>query len=88
MNDPFVVDQARKWADRLLAGTTSDDRARISRMVEAATGRLPDESALASLAGFLDEQTALYGARDGKDARAWADLAHALFNQKDSLYLR
>ncbi|HRQ87667.1 MAG TPA: DUF1553 domain-containing protein, partial [Bacteroidia bacterium] len=85
MNDPFVVDQAQKWAKRILAEPASNDRARIARMVEAATGRLPDESTLDTLAAFLDEQSTLYNARD---ERVWSDLAHAIFNQKGFIYLR
>ncbi len=85
MNDPFVVDQATKWADRTLTGPSPDDHARIARMMEAATGKRPDKTTLDTLAAFLDEQSTLYGARD---KRVWSDLAHAIFNSKDFLYVR
>jgi len=85
MNDPFVSDQARKWADRVLADPALDDSKRIARMFESATGRVPDKTTLDALASFLEEQSTLYGARD---KRVWSDLAHALFNQKDFIYLR
>ncbi len=85
MNDPFVADQARKWATRVLAEPGLDDNARIARMVETATGREPDKSTLDALAAFLGEQSTLYGARD---ERVWSDLAHALFNSKDFIFVR
>lgn len=85
MNDPFVADQAKKWATRALAETGIDDKTRIARMVEAATGREPDKTTLDTLATFLDEQSTLYGARD---ERVWSDLAHALFNSKDFVFVR
>jgi hypothetical protein len=54
-------------------------------MVEAATGREPDKATLGSLAAFLDQQSTLYGIRDG---RVWSDFAHALFNSKDFIFVR
>lgn len=85
MNDPFVIDQGQKWADRVLADTTLAEEARIARMYEAATGRVPENETASALAGFLKSQSAVYGTTD---SRAWADLAHVLFNQKEFLYLR
>lgn len=85
MNDPFVADQAEKWAGRALAETGIDDKTRIARMVETATGREPDKTTIDALAAFLDEQSTLYGARD---ERVWSDLAHALFNSKDFIFVR
>jgi hypothetical protein len=54
-------------------------------MYERATGRIPDPATTAALAAFLKEQATAYGTTD---ARAWTDLAHVLFNQKEFLYLR
>lgn len=85
MNDPFVADQAKKWATRVLAEPGLDDNARIARMVEIATGREPDKTTLDALGAFLGEQSTLYGARD---ERVWSDLAHALFNSKDFIFVR
>ena len=85
MNDPFVIDQGKKWADRMLTDTSLPENVRISRIYEAATTRVPDAATTATLAAFLKDQSTLYGATD---ARAWADLAHVLFNQKDFIYLR
>lgn len=85
MNDPFVIDQGKKWADRILAENGLDENARIARMFEAATTRTPDQNTTAALAAFLKDQSRAYGA---SDSRAWADLAHILLNQKDFIYLR
>jgi hypothetical protein len=85
MNDPFVADQAKKWATRVLAEPGLEDHARVARMVEASTGREPDKATLDTLAAFLVEQSTLYGARD---ERVWSDLAHALFNSKDFIFVR
>lgn len=86
LNDPFVVDQGKKWGARVFADASlSSDKARLSRMYEKATGHPPDETTIAALITFVKEQSKVYGATD---ARAWGDLAHVLFNHKDFLYLR
>ncbi|MDP4583518.1 MAG: PSD1 and planctomycete cytochrome C domain-containing protein [Verrucomicrobiales bacterium] len=85
MNDPFVIDQGKKWADRVLAEAVASDEARIVRMYESATGHLPEPVTAAALAAFLKEQSTTYGTTD---SRAWTDLAHALFNSKDFIYVR
>ena len=84
MNDPFVIEQSEIWAKKSLAGEELSDRERISHMYESATGRIPGDSHIELLQSFLDQQSELHGARD---ERAWADLAHALFNLKDFIYL-
>ncbi len=85
MNDPFVIEQAAKWGARIHGELAPDDEARLAAMFESATGREPSPSVLATLADFLREQSGLHGA---SDERVWSDLAHALFNSKDFLYLR
>ena len=85
LNDPFVLDQGKKWAERVLADPSLSDEARLSRMYEKATGYLPDAPTLAALTAFLEEQSRLHGTTD---TRPWTDLAHVIFNQKAFLYLR
>jgi hypothetical protein len=79
LNDPFVVEQAHRWADRLLAEGPRAPENRIHTMYLAAFGRPPTEAeraeALAFVAGRAD------------DPRAWADLGHVLFNVKEFIFL-
>lgn len=85
MNDPFVVQQAKIWAERSLADPNQTLPQRVGAMVETATGQTVTDPQLAALEQFLAQQADEYGALD---ERAWADLAHALFNAKDFIYLR
>ncbi len=86
MNDPFVVEQAKLWAQRTPAST--DPTQRVRQMYLAAFSRPPTPEELADANTFLAEQRALYGAKDPKgDDRAWADFAHVLFNVKEFIYL-
>ena len=78
LNSPLVRSQAELWAHSLAAsgGPASDT---VRSMFLAALGRPPDASELDSSLGYLGNDA---------DAAAWADLAHAIFNLKEFLYVR
>ena len=91
MNDPLVVEQARLWAERLLNETASQStgasdltRDRIRRMYLDAFARYPSEAELAVAVGFVtDDRTT-----DDAPLSRWAELAHALVNTKEFIFLR
>ncbi|MEJ7638025.1 MAG: DUF1553 domain-containing protein, partial [Singulisphaera sp.] len=85
MNDPFVVQQARLWADRARADTAMPRPEAVSGLYLAAFGRPPTDAERSQALAFLDEQAAAYGAPD--DPRAWADLCHVLINVKEFIYI-
>jgi hypothetical protein len=84
MNDPFVVEQAKLWAQRTPANT--DPSQRVRQMYLSAFSRPPTPDEITDTNTFLAEQRALYGTKDN-DERAWADFAHVLFNVKEFIYL-
>ena len=84
MNDPFIVDQTRVWAKRL--ATVTDPAARVRQMYLAAFSRPPAEHELKDALAFVTAQSQAVGAAP-TDERAWADLAHVLFNVKEFIYL-
>jgi hypothetical protein len=84
MNDPFVADQARLWAGRLLGEVPGSTAARVSRAYREAFAREPSPDELAAAEMFLTAQGVRHG--DDMDA-AWADYCHALFNLKEFLFL-
>jgi hypothetical protein len=84
LNDPFVLEQARLWAERLRDEAPARDR--LDRLYELAFGRPPgDEERTAALA-FLAGQARDHG--PGDDVRAWADLCHVLINVKEFIYIK
>jgi hypothetical protein len=85
LNNPFVLQQAERWAKRTLAAPGQTDAARIRGMYESAFGRPPDESELKLSLGFLAEQAREYG--KASDPRGWSDLAHVLFNSKEFIFI-
>ncbi len=79
LNDPLGHELATLWAKATLAkpGTPSE---RIARMYRGAFGRTPTELETKNCLEFLkDKET---------DPKAWGELAHALFNVKEFLYVR
>ncbi|MCH2143782.1 MAG: PSD1 and planctomycete cytochrome C domain-containing protein [Phycisphaerales bacterium] len=72
MNDPFIHEMARIWAER--ARATGD----VGLLWREAYGRTASESEQAAARSFLDERT---------DDRAWIDLCHVLLNTKEFTHL-
>jgi hypothetical protein len=85
LNNPFVLQQAELWAKRVVAvpGRTAEERVR--GMYESAFGRPPTKAELAAAVEFLADQAAEHGKPD--HPRAWADLAHVLFNAKEFIFV-
>ena len=82
LNDPFVVQQAERWARRTLAREGTDSE-RIERLYLEAFARAPEPDELAAALTFVQ------GADRNRDRdQAWADLCHVLFNVKELLFLR
>lgn len=75
-NDPFVQHQANLFAQRVQ--DVEGDAPRIARMVQLAFSRPPTAAETDRALAFLHEA--------GDDR--WRDLAHALFNMKEFIYLR
>jgi hypothetical protein len=90
LNDPFVVQQAEFWAERLVAAPDASVGARIDRMFRVAFGRSPKpaeatrfERAVRQLAELSQVPTA-----DVLQSKpVWKDVAHAMFNVKEFIYI-
>jgi hypothetical protein len=87
MNDPFVVQEASRWAKRLLTQKNLNSQQRIRQLYETAFARLPTSEELKAALNFLSRQETLYG-NGPDDSRAWADLCHVLFNVKEFIFIR
>lgn len=85
LNDPFVIEQADRWAGVLLETAESAD-ARVKRMFLRALGREPSAKELEMIRAYLADLTRELGP-DG-ERRVWRDLAQSIFNFKELIYLR
>ena len=91
LNDPFVVGQAKRWANRTLADGAISPRDRAERMFRRATGRSPDaeeiDLLMTSLESFARELSLAPAQWLGSED-LWKDFAQTLFNLKQFVYLR
>jgi hypothetical protein len=87
MNDPLFRQQAGVWATRLLRETPgAPPAARIAWLFESAYGRLPTPEEGSDCLASLDELRAFHPA-DNHGVEAWTDLAHALLNANEFIYV-
>src|SRR5262249_39351871 len=84
-NNPLVAQQAERWAARVLAEPGRTPAERVGAMYLSAYGRPPTDAELEDALAFLAEQGKEYGG--AIDPRAWADLAHVLFNGKEFTFV-
>jgi len=80
MNNPFVVDQAKAAAERLIAEKLPSDDVRITRLYRLSVGREPTAGERTVAAKFLAD-------RSGDPKLAWATLFQAVFASADFRYL-
>jgi hypothetical protein len=90
MNNPFVQEQARGLACRVIAHSADRD-ARIERAYQLAWGRLPEPSELERAIGFLDQALSALSTtntpRNSKETDAYASLAKVLLTANEFLYI-
>ncbi|MEM6348840.1 MAG: PSD1 and planctomycete cytochrome C domain-containing protein [Bacteroidota bacterium] len=86
MNDPFVQEQARYWAENN-AKDSLQTEARISLLYEQAFARSPRAEEIKSGQAFLQSQALLYPEDPDAQAKAWADYTHMLINLKEFIFL-
>jgi Protein of unknown function (DUF1553)/Protein of unknown function (DUF1549)/Planctomycete cytochrome C len=85
MNDPFVHEQAERWGRRMqtVGGSVEE---RIGTMIRQAFARQATADEIKTCKEFLTEQARILGV-SADDPRAWCDLAHALLNAKEFVFL-
>ncbi|MEM6473393.1 MAG: DUF1549 and DUF1553 domain-containing protein, partial [Planctomycetota bacterium] len=84
MNDPFVVDQAKRFGEKIANGEGSRE-SRIQELIYRIHSVQPSTRQVELLASFLEQQTEQHG---GSAPAAWADLVHAMWNMKAFVFLR
>lgn len=91
LNDPFVIDQARVWADRLILRKDDALHARLAEMFEEALGRPPSSEEIERWRTFtlaLADRNSVPADELLRDQTVWKNVAHSFFSMKELLYLR
>ena len=90
LNDDFVLQQADVWAERLLARPDESAGARVEWMFQTALGRAPNTDERNRFEGAVSQFAQLHGVPADNillSRAVWKDLAHALFNVKEFIYI-
>ncbi len=87
LNHPFILNQARHAAKRILAESGLDDPERLDRAYRLILGRPPSAGERAVAARFLDEPAADGKSESGR-VEAWTQICQALFASVDFRYLK
>ena len=84
MNDPFVIEQANRWSERLLADASQNSQQRLDQLYLTAFARKPTAAELSEAIAFLNSQ----GADKPENQRgAWNNLCHVMFNLKEFVFV-
>ena len=90
LNDPFVLQQADVWAQRLVARTDDSIRSRVEAMFQTALNRFPTDGERERFERTTLEFAELHRV-PASDVLAsqivWRDIAHAIFNLKEFIYI-
>jgi len=87
LNDPFVNAQSEHWGKSLAAAKNQTVKERINRMFLRAFARKPSDAELKKWNKAFENFVSIDDAVNGSP-KAWADLAHIMFNTKEFIYYR
>jgi hypothetical protein len=91
LNDPFVVDQAKFWAEQLVAADHESIEERVRSMFHRALGRPPSQTEHGRFVMLVRQLAGEASASDAdllQNTSVWQDAAHAVFNMKEVIYIR
>ena len=90
LNDPFVVAMAECWSKRVLEDGLATPETRVQTMFEKAFARPPKAEETARFVAFAGESAKLRGVDQAAFMACepvWQDVAHAIFNLKEFIYV-
>ena len=90
LNHPFVLENSRALATRILSSPAADDTARIALAYRLAVGRSPRPVEVKRVSEFLAAEVAgeTKGTPEEKRLVAWTGFAQTLFCRNEFLYLK
>jgi len=90
LNDPLVIALAAEWSKRVVVDNAASADARARTMFAHALGRSATENEAKRLTQFVEASAKLRDVSHEavlSDTRVWQDVAHALYNLKEFIYI-
>jgi hypothetical protein len=91
LNDPFVKGQSQIWSSRLVSSDYASPRERIAHMLSCAFAREPSPGEIDRWTAAIADLSTIHGVPADQvmqHAAVWTDVAHAVFNSKEFIYVR
>ncbi|MBM3290604.1 MAG: DUF1553 domain-containing protein, partial [Candidatus Hydrogenedentes bacterium] len=91
LNDPFVMAMAKHWGSRVVNDAAQSPEQRVQQLFAAAFARPPSDDETARVVRLAQQYAELRGAGPAAMlacAPVWQDVAHALFNVKEFVYVQ
>jgi hypothetical protein len=91
LNDPFVISQAQFWAAQLVRQADESINSRIGAMFQRAYARRPDADELLRWKQAVVEMAELHAIGEAEilgSEPVWQEIAHAIFNTKEFIYIK
>ncbi len=80
MNDPFVIERAKAWAEHLIQASPNNMNDRIEKLYQAAYSRSPTVSESKVITEYAQSN-------GFESVQTWADVTHSIFNSKEFIYV-
>lgn len=90
LNDPFVIQQAEAWSCKLIEQPNDSIATRLEKMFQSALGRSPDAAETFRFEQTVSQLAELYQVPPENvmtSREIWKDVAHALFNLNEMIYI-
>lgn len=87
LNDPFVRQQTRAWAERIVAEGPPGPAERVTAMVRTAYGRDPTADETVRLLAIVERSTAERSVAGAAEIDIWQDVAHALVLTQEFMHV-
>lgn len=88
LNDPFVIEMARHWSEKVIADGSITPEQRIANMLEVALSRPARSEEISAITKLVRRSAELRGTSGDllKQPLIWQDVAHTIFNLKEFIY--
>ena len=85
MNNPFVIQQSKLWAQNILEDKKLSTDGRIQEIYNQAFARLPSEKELTAAREFLPKPDGKLNHKE--ELQMWSDYCHVIFNVKEFVFV-
>ena len=91
LNDPFIIQEAQRWADQILDADNLSTKERIDLVHQIAFSRPATEKEIVlarHMLNYFEEHSSENDEQYSASRKAWQSLCHLMFNRKEFIFVR